>query len=215
MKIGSRELPKERLFSLFVIVTTISWSTQWSWSYLMDEIQYLDWMPRIHCLPDAFFSEIRNYLSQGRLYPVKYLMNLIQFAYLPSSPWLFHGLHWGLWALSLSLGYLALCRSFRVERSWVGYLSFLGFGAGVRTLLDSVTLLTIAETWVIVFLSAGLYFLDRPILSRFFFLLTAFSKEPAACIFAGTAAYRFWGGKRDITQGCLGYHYLLESLCRL
>jgi len=186
---------KLQFIDLFVIISgialiqflTFQFTTNWQWSILMDDIAHLrDYSAT--AAPDVwkcFQNDLAGYMKSGRLHPVKYVMNLIEYRYLAASPFYPHLLH-----TVVLIGTLALSAWGIVKRStlssdrWKYVLVLVGLGLSQRPLLDIAGLVSIAEPWTAVLLALGLWLFPRsPIGYRLVFLLCAFTKEPAVTVF--------------------------------
>jgi len=174
----------------------------WDWSMFMDDTLYNAWMPGVTDLSSALRSEIAQYFSLGRFYPVKYIANLLKWRYLPNDPYAFRYFNFGIFLLATSLGAAAALRVNRPTLTQLGSLSllslflfFLGSSVLHKPLLEIISLNPLGETWVCLFFALGSFFLfseywaTKFLLARFCFLLVALSKEPAALVFFASAAY--------------------------
>jgi hypothetical protein len=164
-------------------------ATRWEWSFLMDDVTYLGYMPKAQNLLTAFISEFRMYWGDGRFYPIKYIANLLKFRYLPLEPNVFHAFNMLHLFVILALACVSLKNYFPPMYAPAGGCLFvIGFGLLQRPLLDIVALNTIAEGWVILFLAWGLILWPRrPVAYRLIFLFCSLSKEPAVAVWLASA----------------------------
>lgn len=199
---------------------------RWEWSFLMDDIAYLQSIPKVTSIPTALIDQIHDYLRDGRFYPVKYLANLLKWRYLPLQPALFHWINLIVLATALLIGGLAILRRVNVSRPRAALVFVVGLAVLQRPLLDVIALNSIGESWLILFFALGLLlFPHRAIAYRLAFLLAGLSKEPAVLAFgaAGFAhllgsAYstdkkrRKWGqGLLDMSL-CLIFVFILKKI---
>lgn len=180
----------------------------WEWSMFMDDTLYNTWMPGVTDFGTALRNEIQQYFSLGRFYPVKYVANLLKWRYLPNDPYVFRYFNFGIFLLAATFGALSAIRVNKNGISALGALAALGlltFFVGSsflhKPLLEIISLNPLGETWVCLFFALGSFFLfqdhwfAKQLLARVFFLLVAFSKEPAALVFFASAmhfAVRAW-----------------------
>lgn len=166
----------------------------WQWSVLMDEVSFL------HTLTAGSFwgtaqREFEGYLTSGRFYPVKMLINVAEWRWLPHSPALFHRLHFFVALLTLGLGWAALRARAGIARLSLRREDAIFFFASAvlaKPILDSVQFLSIGETWAAFFLALGLFLYVRSWLwsARLVWVLAAWSKEPMAGVFACSILYQ-------------------------
>jgi hypothetical protein len=181
-------------------IFAIQFKTRWEWSFLMDDVAYLRWMPKVSHLLPAFLNDVKSYWSAGRFYPVKYLTNLLKWRYLPLSPSLFHGVDLVLLLMILACGsYLLMEKRHGYVPMLAGMTFLIGLGFLQRPLLDTVALNSIAEPWVILFFVLGLSMFPNWAWGyRLCFLLAGLSKEPAVIVFLASGfAHLILIGKND------------------
>lgn len=176
----------------------------WDWSMFMDDTLYNTWMPGVRDVGAAFREEIKTYLALGRFYPVKYIANLLKWRYLPNDPFAFREFNFAVFLLTAAFGALAalrVCRERLRGAGWslaqaaAAFLFLVGGALLHKPLLEVISLNPLGETWVCLFFAMGAFclfhehWLARAVLARFFFLLVALSKEPAALAFFAAGAY--------------------------
>jgi len=180
----------------------------WDWSMFMDDTAYNSWMPNVTNMPRAIHDEIFHYLAMGRFYPVKYIANLLKWRYLPNDPYIFRYFNYGVFLLATSIGSLTALQVNRKRLAVSGafaagglFFFLLGSSLLHKPILEIISLNPLGETWVCLFLAMGAFCLVREqwsvkfVLARFFFLVVALSKEPAALVFFASSlhyAYRAW-----------------------
>lgn len=166
---------------------------------MIDDISYGAYLPHMKSVWSGLRAEVHSYMGYGRFYPVKYLMNILKWRFLPLSPGIFHAFNFTVLLASLAMASIAALP--KTVRSASLILFCIGTGFLQRPLLDAIALNTIGESWVILFLAIGLAFYPaRAGLYRLFFLLAALSKEPAVVAFAASAAVH---GMRKDRKACM------------
>lgn len=160
----------------------------WEWNLFMDDFQYNSWMPHVTNIGDAFLKEIKTYWALGRFYPVKYLANLLKWGLLPNDPFVFRVFNLSVFGISAIL----LVKSLRLPLSLTIFL--VGSVFFHKPLLEIIALNPLGETWVVFFLSLGVFsftrenFISKELGSRLCFLLAYLAKEPACFIFLALAS---------------------------
>lgn len=178
----------------------------WRWSILMDETTFLTALTA-----GDFFSVVKSqfwgYWETGRFYPVKMLLNVLEWRLLPLDPVFFHQFHFGVIVAALLFAWGAMQRrggaaDYRIDGSFLGF--FLASAILAKPVMDGAQFLSIGEGWAAFFLAVGLFLFVRGNgwLARVFWVLAAWSKEPMAGVFASSLLYQVacWGelgkGKR-------------------
>lgn len=179
----------------------------WQWNMFMDDTLYNQWMPAIGDIWPAFLKEVREYWTLGRFYPVKYLANLLKWRFLPNDPYVFRYFNLLVYLSAVAAGAMAALTAVGITKGR-GLLLLFAVGASVlhKPLLEVISLNPIGETWVCLFLGLGAWALFsrhwfcRYFLARFFFLLVALAKEPAALVFFASSLhylYLAWAEKSE------------------
>lgn len=176
--------------------------THWHWSFLMDEAQYADWMPKADSFFATLFGEFSKYVEAGRLTLLKAFINLAKFSFLPLSPSLFRWIGFA----QLMVAFLFSAKTLRVIESndmqSAGVVlqrqRFFVFVGGLlllqRPLWDAVVLVAIPEQYVLVFMALGAYFFfKRNPIYRFFFIAAILNKEPSVVAFFASSLVLFSG----------------------
>src|SRR4051812_38969192 len=80
---------------LSTILITFQVTTNWQWSILMDDIAHLrDYSPlAAPSVWQRLVDDVAGYARSGRMLPIKYVMNLVEYRYLAANPLFPHILH--------------------------------------------------------------------------------------------------------------------------
>ncbi len=166
-------------FTLYVL------SIQWQWSLFMDDTYFNEAYRGLNSFMDAVTKEHISLFEAGRFTPIKALMNVLKWRMGFDSPWVIHFINLCLYLISVLMIVFSI-KDLNLSRFKLFILIFC-YLLIQRPVLDTLALSTIPESYVILFISAGVYFNfcknRNVILSRIFFLLASFSKEPACVAF--------------------------------
>jgi hypothetical protein len=181
----------------FLMLIWLTFATQWEWSFLMDDILYLQQMHK----PGNFFSlwleDFAKYWQTGRFTPAKSFFNLFFWRFLPENLLAFRINNFLVLMLSTAAVAGLLKRTLNIESKIVYLLPFVCLPLA-KPLLETITFSTITETWVVFGIAWGSYFLaSRPLLARLFFLIAACSKEPANFAFLTLALVAMYHRRFD------------------
>lgn len=185
------------IFALLALVTVLC-VCPCGWSFLMDDVTFLQWMPQTQDVLHTWREAVTSYWNQGRFFPLTFLINILKWRFLPLDPALFRIVNTLLLLAGIGLGARRIAAAAPAEQKSKAVLFVLGLAALQRPLLDIAAINSISEGWVVLFFAAGLLAIDRhPILYRLAFVACSMSKEPAILAFFASGVFHLYRGRRD------------------